>query len=366
MVHALDWRLESNGAYWRLAYRDAKGIIRRVSLGPKSKISKAEANRRCRRIIAKTHANPGATANQQRVRLKGWIDEYLDGANMADSTVAVYEATRVYLVEFFGAEGIIRQIDRNDAARFAAWLRTQTYTRGKRTGIPLTEQTVRKHIRNAKSLFHAAHDRDLIPINPFDREASSVLEVDQDWRYVSLEEFERMIDATPSHDRRALLALLRLAGLRRGEALRLRWSDLDWNTRRLTVTNTEGVRTTKKRARVVPMTPRLHEILLAAFEAAEDGADLVAPVNDGNLIRTVEGIIRRAGLTPWPKPLHTLRKNCETDWLAEYPIMDVCKWLGHAPGVAFKHYHQTREETMQKAAGIEPVSPKSPQKHPAD
>jgi len=54
----------------------------------------------------------------------------------------------------------------------------------------------------------------------------------------------------------------------------------------------------------------------------------------------------------WAKPYHTLRKNCETDWLAAYPVMDVCRWLGHSPTVAMKHYHQTTASTMRRAAGL--------------
>jgi hypothetical protein len=50
---------------------------------------------------------------------------------------------------------------------------------------------------------------------------------------------------------------------------------------------------------------------------------------DQNLRTQMLRIIRRAGLTPWPKPFHNLRASRETELAEEYPVHVVCKRIGN-------------------------------------
>src|SRR5262249_51540416 len=61
-------------------------------------------------------------------------------------------------------------------------------------------------------------------------------------------------------------------------------------------------------------------------------------------------IIRRAGLTPWPKPFHNLRATRQTELAERYPIHVVCSWLGNSPTIAREHYLQVTEEHYTRAA----------------
>ena len=65
-------------------------------------------------------------------------------------------------------------------------------------------------------------------------------------------------------------------------------------------------------------------------------------------------IIKRAGLTPWPKLFHQLRASCETDLLAEFPISAVTEWLGHSPEVALRHYARVPDHLFERAAAVAP------------
>jgi hypothetical protein len=76
-----------------------------------------------------------------------------------------------------------------------------------------------------------------------------------------------------------------------------------------------------------------------------------------NVERDADAIIQRAGLAPWGKPLHTLRKSLESDWLGTHPVLDVTKWLGNSPDVARKHYHQSLPETVRRVTE-EPALPR--------
>jgi integrase len=80
-------------------------------------------------------------------------------------------------------------------------------------------------------------------------------------------EVERLLDGAREHEPRfaPLLALLFATGMRRGEAIGVQWSDVDFESRTLTVRRAitkEGVTTPKSgRARRVPLTAGLAEAL---------------------------------------------------------------------------------------------------------
>jgi len=84
------------------------------------------------------------------------------------------------------------------------------------------------HVRNAKTIFNHAVRDDLILLNPFGRLKSTAAEPDKDWKYVRLEELDKLLDACQNVGWKMLIALCRLAGLRRGGALQLLWSDINW------------------------------------------------------------------------------------------------------------------------------------------
>jgi hypothetical protein len=69
----------------------------------------------------------------------------------------------------------------------------------------------------------------------------------------------------------------RWAALRRGEVLNLRWRNIDWANNRLQVISQADWDVKDKDARVVPICPELNELLLAAFDEAEEGEDRVIP-----------------------------------------------------------------------------------------
>ena len=144
------------------------------------------------------------------------------------------------------------------------------------------------------------------------------------------------------------------------ETLLLRWEDVDWRRGRFQVRSpkTEDI---GKAAREVPLFPRLRDVLLDAFEGAEDGAEyVVGTCRDAarNLRTQAHRIIRRAGLDPWPKTFIALRGSRESELTAEYPLGTVAAWFGNTPAVASKHYMVAREADHQRAG--------KPAQHPAE
>ncbi len=127
--------------------------------------------------------------------------------------------------------------------------------------------TVDLHIRNARALFNHALRDDLILFNPFDRLGSSQ-PVEWDWHHVGAEEFARLLGAAGAMSWRLLLALARWAALCRGEALNVRWHNIDCDRNLLTVISSDDWEMKDKDPRIVPICPELHGLLLDAFEQA--------------------------------------------------------------------------------------------------
>lgn len=84
-----------------------------------------------------------------------------------------------------------------------------------------------------------------------------------------------------------------------------------------------------------------------------------------NLRTTLEKIIKRAGLVPWPKTLHNLRSSRETELAEDYPIHVVAAWMGHSVEIATKHYTQITDEHFRRACVASPNATQNPTQHPA-
>ncbi len=68
-----------------------------------------------------------------------------------------------------------------------------------------------------------------------------------------------------------------------------------------------------------------------------------------NLRTTFEKIVKRAGLTPWPRLFHNLRSSRQTELAERFPSHVVCDWLGNSEDIARKHYFQTTDDHFARA-----------------
>ena len=339
-------RLQSNGDYWQAVWTDTRG--RRVvkSLGPKARYTKRAAMARCVQLAAGHVVAPGSRDAGKAPTLGAWADAYLAlRADLSPGSLMLLRGTVAYLRDYFGEATRLDRITEAAADDWAVWLAAE---KGH------AASTVCRHVRTAKTMFRRAVTRRHLGADPFSGLSGTPPEPEKAWAYVTPAQLETILEACPSPDWRCLFALARLAGLRRGEAMRLAYADVDWKARTMTVEAEGGVRTTKARRRVVPIAPRLYDLLMERFEGAAEGEIRFAAVPTGNLQRNALAILRRAGVGAYSKPFHTLRKNRETDWLAEVPaVMSVCEWLGHSPTVAARHYNRTKAETLAEVTGKE-------------
>jgi integrase len=281
----------------------------------------------------------GPRATGSAVALSAFADEYIAGRTDAKpSTISNLKMFRDRLVAFFGDEQPLASIKRSDADAWVLHLKRE-YAAG----------TTGRTIKGARQLFKAAVRAEVVTKNPFDDiKAGSHTDKDRQF-FVTLQEAEKVIQACPDQQWRLVVALSRFGGLRTpSEHLALTWSDVDWERARVRIDSP------KTGERWIPLFAELKPYLEEAFDAAEDGGDkhVVTSWRDStkNLRTRFAKIIRRAGLTPWPKLFQNLRASRETELAAIYPLHVVCAWIGNSPAVAQKHYLQTIDADFERAA----------------
>jgi len=270
------------------------------------------------------------------------------------ATLEVWRQPCRNLKDFFGPTTRLADITPGRAEQFAQWLRTQG----------LAPATLAKRLAFARTFFHVARKHRLIEANPFSEVKVPRADVSARQHFVDRDTLERLMRvANPTW--RTILALARLGGLRcPSEVLSLEWRHIDWATHRIIVPSPKTERYAGQAQRVIPLFADLRPYLDEAQELAAPGQTHV--VGGGylakasgpsgwrnvNLRTQFERLIRRAGLTPWPRLFHNLRSSRETELLDQFPLHTVARWLGHDPQISLRHYAQTTDEHFARAVGV--------------
>lgn len=353
--------LRRNGKYWVAAWRDSANKRRFQNLGPIDQMGKTQAMKLLDEL-RRQHATEPATVDAGRAPALGdLLDKYLElrGAEVDEATIATHEATIRRLLAYFGRDVRADRITRAMIREWRVGLSTSTFKRGvgkDAKEFPLSRASVRRHVSTAKQIFEWARRGDYIRINPLDREVVGRPPAQKSWTQVTDDDLQKILEACPHESWRLCFAIARYAGLRANEIQRATWGWVDWSNRLLRVVpkaQADGSieETTKQSARDVPICPELFTMLEEAFSHAPEGVTLICPDLPEKPSHGATKIIAKAGLG-WSKPLHTLRKSLESDWLAKYPMPAVCHWLGHDPSVALRHYHKPVAATIEAVTGV--------------
>lgn len=351
-------KLCGNGRYWQARYYALDGRRHTRGLGAKADLSRRQALKRCVEIGHELSTNPATATALRAPALGEYLARYLASrTDLKASTRYLYGLAGRYLTTYFGDAHRIDQITRAAARDWRTALKAGELAQGDRPKRGRDETTACDYCKYAKAIFKWAVDDDLLEVNPFDKLRSHDTNLRKDWHHVSAGDLEKLIEAAPGHGWKAMIALCRLAGLRRGEAVALPWSAVEWQGRKLTVIAQKTATTSDTGGkRTVPVEPRLHDVLLAAFEAAPDGASRTCDINPANLRRDFGVIQKRAGLAAWPKPFQAMRKNRTTEWACQYPQHVVSEWMGHDEDVSAEFDLRVPEELYAKAAAVDPAT----------
>ncbi len=291
-------------------------------------------------------AGVGLVEGRSSARLGSFIDEYIDRRKprLKTATILNLNQARDHLTRNLGQERDLRSITSADAEDWQATLR--------KTG--LGENTIRRTTGRARQFFRNAQSRGVVESNPFEGLAASVRPERSRDHFVTREETQKVLDACPDVEWRAMFALARFGGLRTpSETLLLRWGDIDWANGRFTVRSPKTEHHDGKGSRIVPLFPELVPHLRDAFEQADEGEEFVitryrAGANVGPQLKR---IVERAGVKPWPKLWQNCRASRATELAQQFPQHVATAWMGHSAKIAEAHYLQVTAEHFAEASG---------------
>ncbi len=294
-------------------------------------------------VLADRLASAGLMPKREVATFGGWVEKYITGrTDLKPASRVKLIQTRDKLLAWFDVDTPLRSITANQAADWRQWL----------IGHGVSKATVKTHVGNAKTIFNAAVDRELIVRSPFDRLTGGAT-ASNNTRYITQAETDKLLAAAPDLRYRALLGLARLAGLRTpSETHVLTWQDVDWQRARLTVRSAKTEHHVGKAQRIVPIVPALMAILQDAFDAADEGVQRIVTLGrGGNIRRVMLRIIERAGVEPWRDLWQVMRRSREKEWAMRFPQYAVSQWIGHSIQVSGKHYvNGVPDELFDQAA----------------
>jgi integrase len=175
-------------------------------------------------------------------------------------------------------------------------------------------------------------------------------------RILTVEEETKLLKACDHPQRKHLKPLLIAlldTGARKGEMLKLKWADVDFKSRLITI---NALNTKTLRTRQLALTQRLLDELLFLWKQSKKQLDsVVFGIND-NVRKSFSSACKEAGIKEGGitgLTLHSLRHTAATRLVkGQLPIQIVGRILGHTQPQTTYRYLSANEETLYQAATI--------------
>jgi len=166
-----------------------------------------------------------------------------------------------------------------------------------------------------------------------------------------LEKLLAAIDADPHPHAGPMMKLALFTGMRKGELLKLRWGDLDFERGFIRLVNPKGGKSAS-----IPMNDQARELL--ASHPRKQETEFVFPGRDGSqrreIRRPIERIRKAAGLPDGFRPLHGLRHVYASILVSsgQVDIYTVQHLLNHRHPGTTQRYSHLRDETLRRASDL--------------
>jgi integrase len=284
--------------------------------------------------------------------IAAWIEEHQGREAVrkmaTDGTREVWARALRHARIHFGGR-MLSTLDPTDGARFRDYL---LGCEG-RISDTMAEATVRKMCSVVSSAIKAARKLGLVTCDPFDDVPKFVGPNRAREVYLSVADAERLLSACDP-ELKVLVALARFAGLRvPSEIANLRWSDVSWQHPAELRVDSPKTKRSGKDSRRVPIAPRLQAVLLEAYSRSIEPDGFILPTlrTHTNPGMRLARAIKTAKIKPWPRPFHTLRASCETDWYEAEGLASAAAYAGNSPRMATAHYIRPTDASFRRAAG---------------
>ena len=297
-----------------------------------------------------------------------WRKEHVE-LKLKPSTKKYYaDLVKDFLDPFFGDMPLAEITRRNVKEAVAFWVE-----RAKASECKRGERSIPNALRTGGALLSWAIEEELATVNPF-LHPGKVFKVEKfQGDYLRPEEVDPYLDGVKKKAPRyyPILRTMTYAGLRLGEAIALRWENIDWNGKFLTVQESSwkgilGTPKTESSIRRVDLSPEAIEVLqhnrkVLAAQALKAGRPMPetvfansagGPMDSSNVRGAHEAGLKAAGLRHIR--IHDLRGTYTSLAVsAGVPIYFVSKSLGHSDtATTEKHYASLAPGAARKTPNI--------------
>jgi len=277
-----------------------------------------------------------------------WTEFRNEKHGIKETTLEGYDHAERRFFLFFGADEPLSELTQARMNQWKAYLRKEG---------GLAESTTAGTLTKAKAVFNWAVNVGWIDASPLDGVGrGSFINRDND-RFITMDEYRRLLDACPCQDWRTIIALARIGGLRApSEVLRLRWEDILWNRNRFWITSSKTEHHRGKEGRWCKLFAGLRAELSELFFRGESEGKVFVITRYRDPERTNLGtqfarIVKMAGIEPILRPFDNMRASRSTEVYAEYGAFLESQWIGHSTKIAHAHYLQVRDEDFDRPEG---------------
>ncbi|MBP3532592.1 MAG: hypothetical protein J6K25_15665, partial [Thermoguttaceae bacterium] len=203
----------------------------------------------------------GLVEPEIRLSLDELFDEYFRAEEKGMRPITFRNKMRSMKIFFerVGKTTDVSDFGKSDASAFIAEL-DAIYSEATRAGV----------VRDVSRVFAWGVANELIERNPFSGLKRGSFKNKRRETFVSRADYAKLLDACPTQETRALIALYRIGGLRKEEALRVERRDVDWEGGRMLVRSPKTAHIGKP-TRIIPLFPELRAELEALWDLVPEG-----------------------------------------------------------------------------------------------
>jgi len=302
-------RVTSGGAKSFIAEKRIHGKVRRITLGRYGNLTVEQARKEAMQLLGQVATGKDPVAEKKARAVKGTtlreaFDDYLaTRKDLKDTTRHDYRRS------IDGPFADWQNTPLADITKDMVELRHRTLGKTSHARANNAMRLLRALFNHARKKFEDAQGKPIILVNPVDR-----LSDNRGWYKITCRQTLIKPHQLPdwyaatlklnTETTRDYLHFLLFTGLRRSEASRLPWADVDFNDRTFIIRETKN-----HQSHTLPMSDVLHDLLERRHAARESPFVFPSESERGYLIEPRTAVERVAKLSKVPFTLHDLRRT---------------------------------------------------------
>ena len=275
--------------------------------------------------------------------LEVW-DSFLKQKTGKDSTIGQYQIAKNRFFGYFKKTDLLADLTKESCTQWKSRLLTH-----------LKPATVASQVKHTKTVFNWAVKEGWLEKSPLDGVGRGSFVNRSKDRIITMEEYRRLLDASPCQDWRVIIALARIGGLRcPSEITALRWKDVNWKKNCIYVRSPKTEHHEGKEGRIVPLFPELKEELKKLL-SDPDSKVMEYVINRyrdprQNLGTTFAKIVKRAGLPKISRPFDNMRMTRSNEIYNRFGAFKESQWIGHSGRIRQDHYLMIQDTDYEEAS----------------